>query len=108
MRVRCPGDQGKKPAERRVLHAAQAPVHTPRLVQAPWASCSSLTLSTSRSSDVEFLCPLTADHFVPAVPSWYAFPTCSLVKVIQLCPHLFATPWTIQSMEFSREEYWSG
>ena len=21
---------------------------------------------------------------------------------------LFATPWTIQSMEFSRPEYWSG
>ena len=21
---------------------------------------------------------------------------------------LFATPWTIQSMEFSRSEYWSG
>ena len=27
------------------------------------------------------------------------------VKVTQLC--LFATPWTIQSMEFSRPEYWS-
>ena len=29
------------------------------------------------------------------------------VKVAQLCP-LFATPWTIQSMEFSRPEYWNG
>ena len=29
------------------------------------------------------------------------------VKVAQLCP-LFATPWTIKSMEFSRPEYWSG
>ena len=29
------------------------------------------------------------------------------VKVAQLCP-IFATPWTIQSMEFSRPEYWSG
>ena len=29
------------------------------------------------------------------------------VKVAQLC-RLFATPWTIQSMEFSRPEYWSG
>ena len=24
------------------------------------------------------------------------------------CIQLFATPWTIQSMEFSRPEYWSG
>ena len=24
------------------------------------------------------------------------------------CVQLFATPWTIQSMEFSRPEYWSG
>ena len=24
------------------------------------------------------------------------------------CVRLFATPWTIQSMEFSRPEYWSG
>ena len=29
------------------------------------------------------------------------------VKVAQSCL-LFATPWTIQSMEFSRSEYWSG
>ena len=31
----------------------------------------------------------------------------SEVKVTQLCPTLWAT-WTIQSMEFSRPEYWSG
>ena len=30
------------------------------------------------------------------------------VKVAQLCPWLFATPWAIQSVEFSRPEYWSG
>ena len=24
------------------------------------------------------------------------------------CVQLFATPWTIQSMEFSKPEYWSG
>ena len=24
------------------------------------------------------------------------------------CVRLFVTPWTIQSMEFSRPEYWSG
>ena len=24
------------------------------------------------------------------------------------CVRLFATPWTIQSMEFYRPEYWSG
>ena len=29
------------------------------------------------------------------------------MKVAQLCPSL-VTPWTIQSMEFSRPEYWSG
>ena len=29
------------------------------------------------------------------------------VKVTQLCPTL-CNPWTIQSMEFSRSEYWSG
>ena len=29
------------------------------------------------------------------------------VKVAQSCP-TFVTPWTIQSMEFSRPEYWSG
>ena len=101
-RVRCPVDQGKKAPERRVLHAAHTLPHS-----APWASCSSPTFSTSRSGDVEFLrelYPLTADHFIPAIPSWYAFPTCSLVKVAQSRPHLFATPWTIQSMEFSREE----
>ena len=106
--VRCPGDQGKKPAERRVLCAAQAPVRTPRLIQAPWASHSSLTLSISRSGNAEFLrdlCPLTADRFVPTIPSWYAFPTCCSVKVTPSCPHLFASTWTIQSMEFSRDEY---
>ena len=30
-----------------------------------------------------------------------------LVKVAQSCL-TFATPWTMQSMEFSRPEYWSG
>ena len=29
------------------------------------------------------------------------------VKVAQSC-QLFVTPWTIQSIEFSRSEYWSG
>ena len=29
------------------------------------------------------------------------------VKVAQLCG-LFVSPWTIQSMEFSRPKYWSG
>ena len=29
------------------------------------------------------------------------------VKVLS-CVRLFATPWTIQSMQFSRPEYWSG
>ena len=29
------------------------------------------------------------------------------VKVTQ-CVQLFSTPWTIQSMEFSRPEYWNG
>ena len=30
------------------------------------------------------------------------------VKVTQLCRTLCNPPWTIQSMEFSRQEYWSG
>ena len=34
-------------------------------------------------------------------------PSQKKVKITQLCPTL-ATPWTIQSMEFSRPEYWSG
>ena len=32
---------------------------------------------------------------------------CTEVKVAQSC-RLFATPWAIQFMEFSRPEYWSG
>ena len=35
----------------------------------------------------------------------------SEVKVAQSCPshvQLFGTPWTIQSMKFSRTEYWIG
>ena len=31
-----------------------------------------------------------------------------IVKVIQSCPWLFVTPWTIQSKGFSRQEYWRG
>ena len=31
----------------------------------------------------------------------------SELKVTQSC-RLFASPWTIQSMEFSRPEYWNG
>ena len=30
-----------------------------------------------------------------------------MLKVAQSCLTLFATPWTLQSMEFSRPEYWS-
>ena len=30
------------------------------------------------------------------------------MKFAQSCPTLGDTPWTIQSMEFSRPEYWSG
>ena len=30
------------------------------------------------------------------------------VKVKVSCVQLFVTPWTIQTMEFSRPEYWSG
>ena len=29
-------------------------------------------------------------------------------SVVSLCGSLFVTPWTVQSMEFSRPEYWSG
>ena len=40
---------------------------------------------------------------IHSVPSWLR----SIAKVAQSCLPL-ATPWTIQSMEFSRPEYWSG
>ena len=37
---------------------------------------------------------------------------CAAFSCLQLCPvkydHLVATPWTIESMEFFRLEYWSG
>ena len=33
---------------------------------------------------------------------------CIIRVKIGPCVRLFATPWTIQSMEFSRLEYWSG
>ena len=41
--------------------------------------------------------------FVTCVPSLYMGKWKSLSRV-----RLFATPWTMQSMEFSRPEYWSG
>ena len=37
---------------------------------------------------------------------WIAFP--SLQWKLLSCVQLFVTPWTIQSMEYSRPEYWSG
>ena len=41
--------------------------------------------------------------------SSHLIPIMSLVKWKSLsCVRLFATPWTIQSMEFSRPEHWSG
>ena len=40
-------------------------------------------------------------------PGWNLPPSWKCVKVTQLCLTL-ATPWTVQSMEFSRPEYWSG
>ena len=45
-----------------------------------------------------------------AAPWWWDEPLFrkrEKVKVAQWSPTL-ATPWTIQSMEFSRPEYWSG
>ena len=47
---------------------------------------------------------LEASIFLPVAVSSH----CSWlkVKVVQTC--LFETPWTIQSMEISRPEYWSG
>ena len=46
-------------------------------------------------------------------PSWTSFPppTPSHPSESEMSPSrvwLFATPWIIQSMEFSRPEYWSG
>ena len=40
-------------------------------------------------------------------PGWNLPPSWKSVKVIPLCPPV-VTPWIIQSMEFSRLEYWSG
>ena len=34
--------------------------------------------------------------------------TCEVKLKLLSCVQLFATPWTIQSMEFFRPEYWSG
>ena len=57
--------------------------------------------------------PETASHMAEQF-SWVPVPYCSpaprlLVKWKSLsCVWLFATLWTIQSMEFSRPEYWSG
>ena len=41
---------------------------------------------------------------------WYLFLHCSESWKWKSfnCAWLFATPWTIQSLEFSRPEYWSG
>ena len=54
-------------------------------------------------------------HFLPnswGKRYWFIFFQCVKVKVAQVCPtlcvQLFATPWTIQFMHFSRPEYWSG
>ena len=44
---------------------------------------------------ISIYCPLTCDHS-------------SLLSVSESRSVIFATPWTIQSMEFSRPEYWSG
>ena len=46
-----------------------------------------------------------AGRFFTSEPS--RKPICIYMKVSQSCLTL-ATPWTIQSMEFSRPEYWSG
>ena len=41
---------------------------------------------------------------VPRKPEFLLVCVCESLS----CVRLFATPWTIQSMEFSRLEYWSG
>ena len=46
---------------------------------------------------------LTFSHFPPSCSSSEKWKWKSLSHVL-----LFATPWTVQSMEFSRPEYWSG
>ena len=37
-----------------------------------------------------------------------AFPLTLWKWKLLICVQLFASPWTVQSMEFSRPEYWSG
>ena len=64
--------------------------------------------SESRFSSVQFssvaqLCPTLCDpmnHSTPGLPVHHQLPLS--------CVQLFANPWTIQSMEFSRPEYCSG
>ena len=51
-----------------------------------------------------FLCPTSASH--PHI--WYVLDLIIIVKWVSLSRvQLFATPWTIQSMEFSSPEYWN-
>ena len=37
-----------------------------------------------------------------------SFMSCVVLRSYLPCVQLFVTPWTIQSMEFSRPECWSG
>ena len=48
--------------------------------------------------------PISPPH--PSIPGSTSVDSTSEVKVSHV--QLFAIPWTIQSMEFSRPEYWSG
>ena len=50
---------------------------------------------------------LTSCHLSPYQSQAEAHCSYMVVKVAQSCPTLW-TPWTIQFMEFSRPEYWSG
>ena len=77
-----------------------------------------------REASVRFVCPQehttlwpcqgsTRGKAVHSKGSWETGRRCSTesewkVKVTQSCPTLFDPSWTIQSMEFSRPEYWTG
>ena len=39
---------------------------------------------------------------------WFPFTMATLPEIDLSHVRLFATPWTLQSVEFSRLEYWSG
>ena len=57
----------------------------------------------SNQSTLSYFCLCVCSPFMRCILQWLRVSLLKRVKV-----QLFVTPWTIQSMEFSRPEYWSG